>query len=180
MTSALLYPIATADPRAFEDATARLAGSVAIVAWEGALGPEGLLVRMVSLLSTKPPRVLFGVEKGNASHSALLQVEACSINLLSDADEAEAERFAGDEAGRFSPSRWRLQDGLAPRLLVSAAHLAGVVDQRIDAGSHSLFVLRVEEVEARDQSPLVYCDRSFRRLEPRQASGAQVCAMLEA
>jgi flavin reductase (DIM6/NTAB) family NADH-FMN oxidoreductase RutF len=183
MSSSLLYPIAAADPRAFADAAARLAGSVAIIAWEGASGPEGLLVRTVSLLSTRPPRVLFGVEKDALGHAGLLQTEACAINLLSDADEDEAERYVREELRdeRFSPTRWRLQDGRAPRLQASAAHLTGVIDQRIDAGSHSLFVLRVEDVDARDQSPLVYFNRGFRRLEPpRQTSGAQVCAILEA
>ena len=183
MPSPLIYPIAAVDPRAFADATARLAGSVAIVSWERAGRAEGLLASTVSLLSTRPPRVLFGVEKGSPDHAALLEAESCAINLLSDTDEEEAERFTREElsAERFSPSRWRLQTGKPPRFPASAAHLAGVIDQRIDAGSHALFVVRVDEVDARDRSPLVYFDHAFRRLQPpRQGSGAQVCAVWEA
>ncbi|MEI9889324.1 MAG: flavin reductase family protein [Caulobacteraceae bacterium] len=175
MSSSLVFPRPAVDRQAFDDAVARLAGAVAIVTWWDE-APRGLLVRAVNLLSTRPPRVLFGVDKDDFGHETLLRTDACALNLLSDADEAEAQRFA--QAGppdRFSPDRWRLSPDQPPRIAAGAVYLSGGIDQKIDAGSHSLFVVRVETAEIKNRAPLVYFDRGFRRLaQSPPSAGAQV------
>lgn len=171
MSSLLVFPRPTASDQIFAEATSRLAGSVAIVTWQSG-APDGLLVRTVSLLSTQPPRVLFGVAKDARGHDSLLGAAACALNLLSEADEDEAERFtrAGRADARFPADRWRVGDREPPRLLAGTAHLSGVIDHRIDAGSHSLFILRVEEADVNDRAPLVSFDRGFRRLAQAAAT----------
>ncbi len=171
MPNPLVFPRPTVDGRAFIDATARLAGAAAIVTWRKDF-PGGLLVRAVSLLSTRPPRVLFGVSKEEPGHAELLQAETFAINLLSDADEEEAERFSRNIAVQtdFPSDRWLTPAGQPPRLLASPLHLSGFVDHRIDAGSHSLIMLRVSSSETEDRAPLVCFDHGFRRLaQPRSA-----------
>jgi flavin reductase (DIM6/NTAB) family NADH-FMN oxidoreductase RutF len=60
-------------------------------------------------------------------------------------------------------------------------HFSGFIDQKIDAGSHSLFVVRVGAAAVRNRTPLVYFDREFRQLQPTPMGGpAQVSAMVEA
>ena len=109
--------------------------------------------------------MLFGVAKDDLAHAALLKAEACALNLLSETDEDEAERFAAAaDRRRFAPDRWRVDAGQPPRLLAGSVYLAGAVDHRIDAGSHSLFVVRVEAAEVNDKAPLVSFDHGFRRL----------------
>ena len=177
MSSLVVFPRPTVHDQTFAEATSRLAGAVAIVTWQ-ADAPAGLLVRSVSLLSTRPARVLFGVDKEDPAHEALLQAETLTLNLLSEADEAEAERFDGARPGptRFPADRWRIEAGQPPRL-AGAAHLSGVVDHRIDAGSHSLFVVRVDAAEVNDRAPLVAFDHGFRRLaEPAPLAQAQAAS----
>jgi flavin reductase (DIM6/NTAB) family NADH-FMN oxidoreductase RutF len=165
MSSLLVFPRPTANDQAFAEAASRLAGSVAIITWQS-VAPGGLLVRTVSLLSTRPPRVLFGVAKDAPSHDDLLGAPVCALNLLSETDEEEAERFerAGHQDNRFSADRWRIAESQPPRLLAGTAHLSGVIDHRIDAGSHSLFILRVDAADVNDRAPLVSFDHGFRRL----------------
>lgn len=166
MSSLIVFPRPTVHDQAFVEATSRLAGAVAIVTWQ-ADSPGGLLVRGVSLLSTRPARILFGVDKEDAAHEALLHAENLALNLLSETDEDEAERFSGARPGltRFPADRWRVEAGQPPRLVAGAVHLSGVVDHRIDAGSHSLFVVRVDAAEVNDhRAPLVSFDHGFRRL----------------
>ena len=172
MSSLIVFPRPTVHNPAFVEATSRLAGAVAIVTWQTS-APDGLLVRGVGLLSTRPARVLFGVDKEDPAHDALLRAETCALNLLSEADEDEALRFSSARPGqtRFPADRWRIEADQPPRLLAGAAHLSGVMDHRIDAGSHSLFVVRVDAAEANDRAPLVSFDHGFRRLaQPAQAS----------
>jgi flavin reductase (DIM6/NTAB) family NADH-FMN oxidoreductase RutF len=43
-------------------------------------------------------------------------------------------------------------------------NLSGRISNRMDAGSHSVFVLDVEAIDRRDGEPLVYFGRSYRTL----------------
>jgi flavin reductase (DIM6/NTAB) family NADH-FMN oxidoreductase RutF len=173
MSSLVVFPRPTVHDQTFVEATSRLAGAVAIVTWR-ADAPAGLLVRNVSLLSTRPARVLFGVDKEDPAHEGLLLADTFTLNILSEADEAEAERFSGARPGptRFPADRWRIDAGQPPRLLAGATHLSGVVDHRIDAGSHSLFVVRVDAAEVNDRAPLIAFDHGFRRLAERAQTEA--------
>ena len=175
MSTLLAFPRPTVHDQAFIEATSRMAGAAAIVTWQ-VDGPGGLLVRAISLLSTRPARVLFGVDKEELADGALLRAETCALNLLSEADEDEAERFVGalDGQARFRADRWRIEAGQPPRLRAGAVHLSGIVDHRIDAGSHSLFVVRVEAAEANDRAPLVSFDHGFRRLAQPALSAGRV------
>ena len=181
MPNPLVFPQPTVDGRAFIDANARLAGAAAIVTWHGD-SHGGMLVRAVSLLSTRPPRVLFGVDKKDPGHADLLQAQTFAINLLSDADEEEAERFSRNAAAQtdFPSDRWLAPADQPPRLVASPLHLLGFVDHRIDAGSHSLILLRVSSSETTDGAPLVCFDHGFRRLAQPGSAMAQIAHSSEA
>ena len=51
--------------------------------------------------------------------------------------------------------------GLRPR---SLATFAGPVRSRIDGGTHTIFILNVTTARARDADPLLYFERTFRKL----------------
>jgi flavin reductase (DIM6/NTAB) family NADH-FMN oxidoreductase RutF len=172
----LPLPRPVIDTSAFDEAAAHLAGAVAVVAWGGAT-PRGLVVHTVSVLSMEPARVLFAVDKGEVGHDALLLEQECGISLLAGDDEAEAERFIRHDGApeRFQADRWTVSADAPPRFIGSLVHFSGFIDQKIDAGSHSLFVVRIGAAAVRHRAPLVYFDRGFRQLQP-----AQVSAMVEA
>ncbi len=162
----LTLPRPTVDETQFREAMAHLASGVAVVAcWEGE-EPHGLLVSSLTALSTEPPRVLFCVGKTASAHKALLKAQECSLALLDEADQEEAERFSRrDRAGdRFDPRAWRLDPAAPPQRRDALVEIVGFIDQKIDAGSHSIFIVRVTGAAARDRAPLVYFDRAFRRL----------------
>jgi flavin reductase (DIM6/NTAB) family NADH-FMN oxidoreductase RutF len=163
----LPLPRRALDETTFADVMAHLPSGVAVVAWNSPDGPRGLLVNSLSVLSTTPARVLFGVAKADADHGSLLAAEACGVSLLAETGEAEAQRFAGgvSQHERFTANRWRLVADEPPQFVDGLARLTGVIEQKIDAGSHSLFVVRVGAAAVRDEAPLVYFDRTFRRLQ---------------
>ena len=150
----------------FRQAMARLAGGVAIVACLDQGVPRGLLVSSLTSLSVEPPRVLFCVGKAAASHDPLARADRCGLSVLSDRDTEEAGRFSNSDrvAERFAPGTWRLEPGAPPLHIGAMIRLTGVISQRIDAGSHSIFILDVETTESREAGPLIYFDRAFRAL----------------
>ena len=167
----LTLPRPTVDEAVFRDAMAHLASGVAVAAcWDGE-EPRGLLVSSLTALSTEPPRVLFCVAKTASAHNALLKAQECSLALLAEADRDEAERFSQrDRAGdRFDPRQWELTPEAPPRRLDALVAIQGFIDQKINAGSHSIFIVRVTAADVLDHAPLVYFDRAFRRLAAIEA-----------
>jgi flavin reductase len=161
-------PRAFPDAARFRDAMARLAGGVAIVACLDQGAPRGLLVSSLTSLSTEPPRMLFCVRKAAGSHGPLLRANRCSLSVLAEHDGEEAERFSTAEraAERFASPDWRLSPSQPPVYNGALIGLTGLISQRIDAGSHSMFILDIDAVTAGDAQPLVYFGRSFRALSP--------------
>jgi flavin reductase len=164
-------PAAFADAVGFRDAMACLASGVAVVACMDGNRPRGLLVSSMTSLSVEPPRMLFCVRKAAGSHDALVRARRCSLSVLSDAHADEAERFstATPAADRFGSGAWRLEAGRPPVHSGAMIGLTGVISQRTDAGSHSVFFLDIETIEVmqpRAAGPLIYFGRAFRTLAP--------------
>jgi len=164
-------PAAFADAVRFRDAMARMASGVAVVACMDGNRPRGLLVSSMTSLSIEPPRMLFCVRKAAGSHDALVRARRCSLSVLSDADADEANRFstAMPAADRFGSGAWRLEAGRPPVHSGAMISLTGVISQRTDAGSHSVFFLDIETIETprpRAAGPLIYFGRAFRTLAP--------------
>jgi flavin reductase (DIM6/NTAB) family NADH-FMN oxidoreductase RutF len=160
-----------ADAARFRDAMARLASGVAIVACLDQGAPRGLLVSSLTSLSLEPPRMLFCVRKSAGSHDALIRADRCSVSVLADRHAEEAERFSSPArtAERFSPEAWRLEKDQPPRFTDALLSVTGSLSGRTDAGSHSVFFMDIETVEATNAGPLIYFDRAFRSL--RAAAG---------
>ncbi len=151
-----------ADAAAFKDGLSRLASGVAVAACWSDGQPRGLLVNSLTGLSTEPPRVLFCVRKAASSHEALLAAEAVSLSILTPDHATEAERFSRSDLAeeRFGPA-WRLNPVEPPTLADALVSLSGPIHCRIDAGTHTVFVLDVSVTSSRDAAPLVYFDRGF-------------------
>jgi flavin reductase (DIM6/NTAB) family NADH-FMN oxidoreductase RutF len=159
-------PAASVDPAAFKEALARLASGVAIIScWDGT-APRGLLVSSITGLSVEPPRFLFCVRKEASSHDALLAAGTCGVAILSASDEAEALRFASPASAheRFTDPRWDLTQPDAPRLAAGLTSTACVIDQTIDAGSHTIILVTAKHVAIQPGAPLVAYDRALRTL----------------
>jgi len=152
---------------AFKEALARLASGVAIIScWDGST-PRGLLVSSITGLSVEPPRFLFCVRKEASSHDVLIGAERCGVAILAEHDEAEARRFSTSSLSheRFDPRRWRLTDDAPPTYRGGLSTTACRIDQRIDAGTHTVFIVTAASVDlAPGLLPLVAHARSFQRL----------------
>jgi flavin reductase len=154
-----------AEAQAFRDGLARLASGVAVVACWSAGEPRGLLVSSFTGLSTEPPRVLFCVRKAASSHRAMLQAEAVSISILTVEQMAEANRYSrSDLADERFGADWRLDPVEPPSLPGALVSLSGPVHCRIDAGTHTVFIVDVSAAHCRDGAPLVHYDRGFETL----------------
>ena len=153
----------------FRDAMSRLAVGVGVAAcWGGDGEPVGLLVSSIASVSAEPPRILFCVQKTVRSHNTLLRARRISLNILAESDRAEAERFSNAERAieRFDPSVWNLDPNAPPRHRGALVGLSGTVSHRMDAGTHTVFILNVRNISIQHAGPLVYFDRRYASLRP--------------
>lgn len=151
-----------AEAQTFQDCLSRLASGVAIAACAGRSGPEGLLIHSLTGLSPQPPRILFCVRKVEPAHPALLAADTISLSILSSDQQAEADRFSqpSPKSERFG-GEWVVPFDAPPRLSGALASVEGRVRTRIDAGSHTVFILDVTLAETQAGAPLVYFERGF-------------------
>lgn len=158
-------------PEAFKEALARLASGVAIIScWDHSgqdgAAPRGLLVSSITGLSVDPPRFLFCVRKEASCHDVLARADRCGVAILAEHDEAEALRFSTSSLSheRFDPGSWRLQTDAPPSYRGGLSTAACEIDQRIDTGTHTVFIVTASTVNLAPGLPLVAHDRSFQRL----------------
>jgi flavin reductase len=155
-----------ADRLDFIETAARLAGAVSIVAGQDETGPFGLVVSSLTVLSVEPARVLFCIRKAASCYARLLEAQTLSLTVLGAEHEDEAVAFtAGDRlAPRFASNRWGLEEARPPRFDGGLVSIEGEVLQRISAASHTIFILNVERSRHEEAQPLLYFNRSYRRL----------------
>ena len=151
----------------FVQAMRGAATGVNIVTTDGAAGRFGLTVSAFSSVSAEPPMVLVCINSRSPACKAIHRNRRFCVNVLSEAQRAVADSFAGHPAtGRaydFGVASWTVSQTGSPILDKSIASFDCAVATVIDAGSHSIFVGAVRDVTSNAASPLLYTDGSYRR-----------------
>jgi flavin reductase (DIM6/NTAB) family NADH-FMN oxidoreductase RutF len=161
-------PLMTApfSSRAFRDALGCFATGVAVAttcAPEGS--PIGLTINSFASVSLDPPLVLFSLDRRSTHLAAFENGVGFAINILSEAQRAVSERFAGPESERWANQPWTPDpvNGL-PVLPGSAAHLSCTAHAYHDGGDHIIVVGHVRWLDFHaDRPPLLYLRGAYAR-----------------
>lgn len=157
----------------FRAAMRRLASTVCILTTRAGGQRRGMTATAVMSLSVDPPSLAVSINR-SASINGLLQAgEAFAVNLLAEAHDPLAMRFAGGAPpdARFDGLDWKDDNWGAPHLPEAAASLACVVEARFEHATHTLVVGGVREVRLSGRtSPLLFANGAFTGL--RQAPPA--------
>lgn len=160
----------SADRDAFVRAMRRVASSVAIVTTDGTAGCHGATVSAFSSVSADPPLVLVCLRSGSRIAEAVAANGALCVNVLPQDRPDLANRFAGRDdhriSDRFQGVALTGTPGAAPQI-DGATVFAGVVDQAVTVGSHSIFICRVQSVRQGRAAPLTYLDGAYHNVVPQ-------------
>jgi flavin reductase (DIM6/NTAB) family NADH-FMN oxidoreductase RutF len=156
------------DPAEFRRILGHWATGVAIVATRGAGGePRGLTANAVASVSLEPPLVLVCVDRRADTHGSISAAGIFSVNVLLQAGERIARRFAADAiTARFEGVAWRTEVTGAPVLDDALAWVDCRVHHECDGGDHTVFIGEVLAGGAHEGEPLVYYRGGFNRLVP--------------
>jgi cob(II)yrinic acid a,c-diamide reductase len=152
----------------FRDAMRMTASGVAVVTTDGEAGRAGVTVSSLCSLSMAPPSVAFSVHRDNRGLEKLLANGVFVANVLSDAQERVANSFAGLipelRENRFLAGDWSGLLTGAPALDGALCNFDCRVASVFDFGSHRIVAGEVLNVRNRAALPLIFSDRTFRRL----------------
>jgi flavin reductase/cob(II)yrinic acid a,c-diamide reductase len=152
----------------FRDAMRMTASGVAVVTTDGEAGRAGVTVSSLCSLSMEPPSVVFSVHRDNRGLEKLLANGVFVANVLSDAQERVASSFAGLipelRDNRFLAGDWSELLTGAPALDGALCNFDCRVASVFDFGSHRIVAGEVLNVRNLAALPLIFSDRTFRRL----------------
>jgi flavin reductase (DIM6/NTAB) family NADH-FMN oxidoreductase RutF len=158
----------TVSAGAYRDALRHFPSGVTVVTIRTGERVHGLTVSAFASVSPDPPLVAILIDHQHGAHSMLEEPDASfAVNILG-ADQREiSERFAwSPEDQRFGLDRWSTATTGAPILEDAVAWLDCTIHSRLAAGSHTLYIGRVEASATPRPAdpPLVYWNREYRRL----------------
>lgn len=130
---------------------------------------HGLTVSAFASVSPEPPLIAVIIDRRHEAH-AMLETEGAvfAVNILAEDQQELSNRFAWTPAEeRFGAGRWGSALTGAPILEDAVAWLDCRVYGRHAAGTHSIYVGEVvaSGVPRADETPLVYWNREYRRLD---------------
>lgn len=150
----------------FREAMAHLSSAVSIVTTNGVAGKAGLTVSSVSSVTDAPPTVLFCVNKNSYVHDIIKQNGKVCINVLSHEQEDIAKHFAAilesTMEERFSWDIWDSGIDELPVLRSAVSSLQGKIADTHAIGTHTLFLVELEQINVKPNHGLVYFARQFR------------------
>jgi flavin reductase (DIM6/NTAB) family NADH-FMN oxidoreductase RutF len=161
----------------FRDAMRRVASSVTLITTRDAEGaPHGMAASAVIPVSMDPPSILVAVNRNSGLHPTLSAEGRFCVNLLASEHQPLLGAFSQSarRAERFTSDDWGDGSDALPNLATSPAAVSCEVDQRVDYGSHTLFIGRVTGVRLTGEhhEPLVWFEGAGTSVAPRAAAAA--------
>jgi flavin reductase (DIM6/NTAB) family NADH-FMN oxidoreductase RutF len=123
--------------------------------------PYGLAVNAFSSISLEPPLVLVCVASSSSTYGHLFRAERMGVNVLAHDQAAVAGVFARSGGDKFSQVEWKSGPSGVPLLDGVSGYLELMIEKRIPAYTHTIFIGRVTGAHTASRPPLVYLAGSF-------------------
>ena len=158
-----------ADVADFKAAMRNLAGAVSVITVGVGYERTGFTATSVSSFSVEPPTVLVSLNRDSSSWPVLRSASAFAVNVLSDAQSAVADRFAGRGGvkgnDRYVGWEWEQLESGVLGLQDALAVLDCEIDEIIERRSHALIFGRVRNVTVSPEgAPLLYWQGKYQQL----------------
>lgn len=159
----------TIDSETFKDCLRHFASGVTLVTIKTGEKIHGLTISAFASVSTNPPLIMIVVDHKHQAFALLEEDDAVfAVNILSHDQEQLSERFAWvTEEDRFLEGDWGEAETGAPVLNDALVWLDCTIAGRFSTGTHHIYLGEVQasKVPRPEEVPLVYWNRSYRRLD---------------
>jgi flavin reductase (DIM6/NTAB) family NADH-FMN oxidoreductase RutF len=142
----------------------RFAKSVMVISCTHQGTRYAMAATAVSEVSLDPPTMLICINRSTSMHPPLLAGADFTINMLNSNQEHIARNCSGALRGedRFNEGDWQASSFGPPVLADALAYFVCRQEQRVDHGTHSIFIGEVVAANAADAAhSLVYVDGRY-------------------
>ncbi|MFB2552025.1 flavin reductase family protein [Ensifer soli] len=158
------------DPESLKSAMRRVAGGVSVITAGRGDERTGATVTSATALSVDPATMIVNINRSSSSWPAIRDARHFCVNILSDEQQAVADRFAGrgglKGVERYAGARWITLASGAAALEDALTAIDCVVEETIERHSHAIIIGRVVAVHVGPEGrPLVYSQGRYARLE---------------
>ncbi len=159
------------DTAGFRNAMARFPGAVTLVTARTAQGARrGITATAVCSVTAEPPSVLVCLNARTGTCAAVAETGLFAVNLLAHAAADVALAFAGQGGlsgeAKFARGLWQADAEGLPLLQDAVVALSCRVTAALEAGSHQVFIGRIDGLHLGEGQALVYAQSAFRGLAP--------------
>lgn len=159
----------------FVAAMGRVATAVTVV---GAAARSEWMAQTVSAMcsvSAEPPMVLVCIHGRSPINDAIEASGAFAVSALATRHDHVADTFAGrpwpgKDRWDFTCGDWDAAPSGSPRVVDALASFDCTLHDVVTAGTHRVYIGRVQAVTAHDGVPLVYADHTYGRPVPVEPS----------
>jgi flavin reductase (DIM6/NTAB) family NADH-FMN oxidoreductase RutF len=155
-------------PQLLRAAMRQWATGVSLVTVGNSDRAHGMTVNSFTSVSLDPALILVSMERSTRTHQMALNEGRFAVAILSADQKEISDVFAGrkaDTEDRFAGMTTALTPSGIPVPLGTLAALDCSIEMTIDAGTHTIFIARVEhaDVSAGD-APLLYFNRNYHKI----------------
>lgn len=163
--------MSTLSSESYRDGMRLLAGAVTIITSAGEHGRGGITATAVVSVTDQPPTLLVCVNASNDFNPIIKKNKVFVVNVLSAAQEALSNRFAGFDhipmAERLSVGNWVAGLTGAPVLADALVSFECLLSDLQEVGTHTVIFGEVYDIRVNGQAaPLLYFDRHYGTVAP--------------
>ena len=164
-----MTPVTDVDGHSFRAWLGRFSTGITILTIATDSGVHGMTANAFTAVSLHPPLVLVCVANRARMRSHLDTGASLGISILAAEQKEMSAQFAGARTASCAVTfEWDLG---VPLIGGALAHLACRVENRHEAGDHTMYVCRVAKGRFREGEPLIFFQGGYHRLRSNVARG---------
>ncbi|MFD2045770.1 flavin reductase family protein [Ornithinibacillus salinisoli] len=152
------------DGRLFRDAMGKFATGITIVAIREEEEVRAMTVNAFMSISLEPKLIAISIDKRASMHNRFELSSKFGISILAD-DQKELSMIFAKQMEKDRHVPFTTLDG-APVINNSLTTLSCQVNDRIDAGDHTIVLAEVHALNLKDGDPLVFYEGNYRGILP--------------
>ncbi|GAA2673817.1 MULTISPECIES: flavin reductase family protein [Actinosynnema] len=154
-------PTSPLDPTSLRAAFGAFPSGVVAVAAEVDGGLVGLCASSFTAVSLDPPLVSFSIATGSRTWPSLRRADRIGVTVLADHHGPAARRLAGPAESRFTGLDAVVGEGGAVTLADGVAWFETSLERGVEAGDHTIVLLRLHSAAHTPGTPLVFHRSGF-------------------
>jgi len=162
-------------PEAFKRGLGHFGSGVTVITITHDGKPYGVTVSSFASVSLTPPLVLFSLAKEGKLYPLFVESEYLYVNILAEDQRSLSHQFSLSDSKSWKNVDFENTPLGPPKLIGCIATLGCSKKALYDGGDHTIFLLKVETIETREElAPLLHYRGKYGSFDPESTNASGV------